>query len=248
MTSDDLINRLYERFEVAQGSGTVEFVLAELETEPATWRCGVQQLEDRRWAITLTPDLRLYEGVTTVEEYLDRLIDHISPVEPTPVFRSSGLALPEAIDYLNLAWRVHTEHPLFRVPRAEGAAKLAFECQSADEFDSLLSALCGILGRAELPGDGGSKLVDLEEYLESTLGEEAADRAIEAVKDLRAFFDLRAWRQHAGADERGHYAMRRLGLQLPATSWREAWATIQARGVNALNVIREELEGALWIA
>jgi hypothetical protein len=245
LTSGQLITDLQRRFKADPPPGTREFILDLIEHEPATWGCGVQRLESR-WELTLTPVLRLYAGVTTVEQYVDHLVDHLSPAAPPAVFRPSGLALPEAVDYLNLAWRMFTTLPLFRIPRAEGAAKLASECRGSDEFDALLSALCSILGRVELPGHGGTSLKDLEAYLKERLDVDAAGRACEAVKDLRALFALRAWRQHAGgADDRGHGGMRRLGLQLPASDWATAWATVQGRSVAALNALREEVEDAL---
>ena len=76
----------------------------------------------------------------------------------------------------------------------------------------------------------------------SKLPEDAAARTDDAVDDLRAVFDLRAWRQHEGTDARAHRGMQRLGLALPPADWGEAWANVQSKAVIALSALREEIE------
>jgi hypothetical protein len=214
-----------------------------LSSEPSTSRCGVQPSQED-WVATLGSFLRRYEGVTSANDYVERVGEQLAPrLTETSVFYPSGLALPEAIDYLNAVWRLHANVPIFRIRRAESAAKLALECANPDEFESRISALCTILDDVGLPDKSGSKLIDLRAYMEKQLSDEAVGRAVDAVDDLRAVFDLRAWRQHAfGTEERLRRGTRRLGVELPAYDWGLAWATVQARCVAALNALREEVE------
>jgi hypothetical protein len=214
-----------------------------LKSEPSTWHCNVQPSE-AGWVATLTPFLRRYADVTDSADYVSRLIEQIAPPPAAPqVFYPSGLALPEAIDYLNAIWRNHADGPLLRIARAESAAKLALECAGADEFEARLSALCSILDHVALPESPDSKLIDLRNYLIERLDAESSDRTNNAIDDLRAIFDLRAWRQHPGTEARLRKGMRRLGVELPSADWGATWNTVQARCVAALHAIREEVEG-----
>jgi hypothetical protein len=216
-----------------------------IDREPATWHCQVQRRGDGGdWTARLSPFLRDYEGVNSANEYVERLVQMIAPpLPPPPPLHLSSLSLPEAIDYLNAVWRVHADKPLLRIARAEAAAKLALGCATADEFESRLSALCGILDALQIPQtDGDKKLVDLKAYLDAQLDPDAAARAGAAIDDLRACFDLRAWRQHPGTEERGLRGMRRLGIELPTPNWGEAWHDLQARATTALAALREEID------
>jgi hypothetical protein len=216
-----------------------------LSGEPSTRRCYRIGPAEGDWFFEPLPILRAYAGVTDIDDYLVRLESQISNplavVEPAVL---SSLALPEAIDYLNAIWRMRfkTDSPLFKIARAEAAAKLSIECFTADEFDSRLSALTTILDRAEFPGATNSRLFDLKEYLGEAINHDGKERALEAIDDLRALFDLRAWRQHPVADKRFRSATRRLGIELPSVDWSTAWETIRIKSVAALNAIREEIE------
>jgi hypothetical protein len=213
-----------------------------LKSEPSTWCCNIQPTETG-WTATLSPFLRRYANLADSADYVNRLIEQIAPPSAAPqVFYPSGLALPEAIDYLNAVWRIHAGGPLLHIARAESAARLALECAGADEFEARLSALCSILDHVSLPDSKNSKLIDLTNYLNEHLDAESSDRTTNAIDDLRAIFDLRAWRQHPGTEARLQKGMRRLGVELPSAEWGATWNTIQARCVAALGAIREEVE------
>ena len=79
-------------------------------------------------------------------------------------------------------------------------------------------ALGAILGHLELSG-------------RASASQEAGQRASGAISDLQAFLDLRAWRQHPGADNRGRRGMQQLGLQLTTFDYEAAWRHLQARVV-----------------
>jgi hypothetical protein len=87
-------------------------------------------------------------------------------------------------------------------------------------------------------------LEDLKTHLTDTLIPGASERAVDAVDDLRALFDLRAWRQHAGskAERKGLRGSGRLEIALPTAAPGAAWHQIQARAANALATLREEME------
>ncbi|HTX07488.1 MAG TPA: hypothetical protein VME22_02690 [Solirubrobacteraceae bacterium] len=213
-----------------------------LRHEPATWHCTARPSDDS-WELELSPFLRRYAGIGTAQEYLGRLVEVLTPAipEPPPLY-PSPLSLPEAIDYLNAIWRLHAGKPLIRIGRAEAAAKLVLDCTTVDEFESRLSAVCSILDGVDIPDRSDSKLVDLSGYLQTKLTEESAARALAAVDDLRALFDLRVWRQHAGTEDRAARGMSRLGISLPVYEWGAAWQHIQARAIAALSALREEVE------
>jgi hypothetical protein len=219
---------------------------ATLTHEPSTWRYVPRQSTDGSWAATLGPFIRAYDGVQGIADYADRLLRDISgPRQEPRAMPTSSLALPEAIDYLNAVWRSWAKEPLFLIPRVEAAAKLALECRSGDEFDARVSSLCAILDHLRIPGrhDHG-KLFDLQTYLSTDVLGAGAVRAGESITDLRALFDLRAWRQHPGGDAeaKAALAMERLGLRLPTGAWGTAWQVVQGRVVEALNALREEVE------
>jgi hypothetical protein len=216
-----------------------------LSREPAHLGLTVSQLvETDEWTVTINSRMRPFREVKTADEYVERLALLISPPQPkpAPAFVSS-LALPEAVDYLNAVWRLRAAEPLIVLARAEAAAKLALECSTADEFETRLSALCTIFAHLRVPEKAGeSSLLDLKAHMATQLSAEALSRVDEAIDDLRALFSLRAWRQHAGAHEKGLAAMQRLGIRLPADDWSAAWRELQARTVTALNALREECE------
>jgi hypothetical protein len=209
--------------------------------EPATWHCSVDPVDD--WVLTLSPFVRQYARMDTSKAYLERVVAMLTPqAAPSEPLYPSPLSLPEAIDYLNAVWRLHTERPLLKIGRAEAAAKLVLDCATVDEFESRVSALCGILDALDVPSSDGHKLTDLASYLQGELGEESADRASEAIGDLRALFDLRVWRQHSGTERRAAAGMSRLGIVLPVVDWADAWQNVRARAVTALSALREEIE------
>jgi hypothetical protein len=215
-----------------------------LKEEPATWHCG--HTGTALWSLTLSPFLRGYTGIVAGRTYLERVVELSAPSAPSPEpLYPSPLSLPEAIDYLNMVWRAHANAPMFKIGRAEAAAKLVLDCTTVEEFESRLSALCSILDSVSLPDDSGKKLVNLDGYLHGVLTDDSAERASEAINDLRAMFDIRVGRQHAGTEERARRGMSRLGLAVPIYDWGAAWQHVQVRAVGALSALREEVETLL---
>ncbi|MHB1808469.1 MAG: hypothetical protein ACYCU0_04150 [Solirubrobacteraceae bacterium] len=224
----------------------VQSIRAILEREPATWLCQFEDGNGGEWTVLPPPFLRHFRGITSSAEYVERLRAVLAPPVAAPAaLHPSSLSLPEAIDYLNAVWRAYAGAPLLSISRADAAAKLALDCANADEFETRLSAICSILAQLELPeASGNAKLTDLKTHLHDKLPDASAERAAEAIDDLRAFFDLRAWRQHSGSrpESQGRRGMERLGVELPAPDWCPAWHHLQARAVTALGTLREETQ------
>jgi hypothetical protein len=238
-------------FPASEGIGSGEnytFRIGQMLSQEPSTRSYIFRPTPDTWAATLNSGVRRYDGVQGLDDYLERLMRQIAPPvsEPAPILESA-LAVPEAFDYLNVVWRERAGRALFGFRRLEAAAKIAFDCNSSDELESRLSALCDLLYHLKLPGsDGEVKLGDLQGYLDSRLPDEGAERAHRAVDDLRAITQLRAWKQHSGgnAERAARRAMRTIGLQLPTSDWGGAWRKVQAVCVAALNAIREEVERA----
>ncbi len=234
-TAKLLLKRLDQRLDI--GPRAFDDIRELLRHEPATWHSVASENE---WK--LSPFLRSYSDIETLQGYVERVVDVYTPSQPEPEpLHPSSLSLPEAIDYLNLVWNKHAGAPLIHISRAESAVRMALDCATADEFESRISALCTILGSISLPDRDESKLIDLRQYVVEKLGPNGS-RAADAIDDLRAVFDLRVWRQHAGTDARGARGMERLGISLPVYDWGAAWAHIQSQTVAALSALREELE------
>jgi hypothetical protein len=217
---------------------TVEQLFGVLRGEPATWR-GVNQ-NGGQWGWDLT-DIRLtrYAGLQNEQDYLRRLDEVVGlpAVSPPPVILPP-MALPEALDHLDLAWRLATGERLVRVPRAAMAAKLTQSAASAEEFESRCSALSDLLGSLNLPGPG--TLQNMKARLSELLGENAG-RAQAAVDILRWAVALRVGQQHRGADVGAQRAKVALGLASYDGQWDGAWDRLRAVTVQALDTIREEI-------
>ncbi len=152
-------------------------LFALLGGEPATW-LGIGQ-QNGQWTWDLT-DARLspYAEVTTVDDYLVRLDALVAlPQQPAVADSLPALALPEAFDHLDLAWRIATGKHLFRVPRTAVPAKLTQPAASAEEFESRCSALADMLKAFDFPAEGGS-LNNMKAALGDLLGQETAGRAM----------------------------------------------------------------------
>jgi hypothetical protein len=247
--SGDIRKRIEQRWDIGDDDRLTAFTQL-MSHEPLIWLCQVTWAESGAWHVKPSPFIRRFAGVTNADDYVDRLVDAIGvrTALAAPLYPSS-LSLPEAIDYLNAVWRLTAgnSEALFRISRAEAAAKLALDCASVDELESRLSAFAGIMSQIRLPGqDGDRKLVHLRDFLEQRLDRQSSDRTTTAVDDLRAVVALRAWRQHpgSGVDKTARDAAQRLGIALPSEDWGDAWRHLRMRSVIALSAIREEIEAA----
>ena len=223
---------------VSETSVDPEELATILQGEPATWSGVTQDGGGWYWDIGRVR-LRPYREIFKCEEYLIQLEKLIgvseNPVgtEPLP-----AMALPDALDHLDLAWRLVTNDPLLRVHRVAVAAKLSYPAISADEFESRCSSLSEILGGFNLPGAGGT-LNSMKAKLTDLLGVQAG-RAHEAVDTLRDVVAIRAGQQHSGV-HRAERARAKLGLNALGGDWAGQWEQIRLVTIQALNTIREEI-------
>jgi len=130
-----------------------------------------------------------------VQDYLARLEEMVGFSQVTPPIDPLGpMALPDAFDHLDLAWRLLTGD-LVRVPRAAMAAKLTQPVARVEEFESRCSALADLLNALNMPKP--ATLHNLKARLGELLGDEAG-RAQAAIDTSRAVVALRAG-QHTRA-------------------------------------------------
>jgi len=219
-----------------------------LKREPATWGGVQERNESFTWDLTTTR-LRPYRRVRGGLEYLEVLENLVGipsvSVSPQPL---SPLALPEAIDHLDLAWRLLTKKRLVRVPRAMLAAKLTLPVISGEEFESRLSGLADLfasltLSAGELPSDS-KPLTRLRVELQQRLGDQA-ETALGAVSTLQSVAGLRNSQQHQGSAARYDSDRSALGLERFGSDWPGAWEHVRAITVEALTRLREEISGLL---
>lgn len=218
-------------------------LFAVLRGEPATWR-GVN-MNGGQWSWDLT-DVRIsrYAGIQSVQDYLARLEEVVGmPAVAVPSAALPPMAVPDALDHLDLAWRLATNERLVRVPRAAMAAKLTQPAASVEEFESRCSALADMLSSLNLSSQGGT-LQNMKSRLGELLGDHAG-RAQAAVDVLRRVVALRAGQQHQGADTRAEQAKVALGLASYPGNFGAAWDHLRAVTVQALDIIREEIGSLL---
>ena len=200
---------------------------------------------DEAWSVSLSKDLRRYRGVKDAGDYLNRVVDTIGAAGTTPTAPRypSPLGLSEAIDYLDVVWQIRFKKRLFRLPGATAIVKLSLPCSSEDEFRSRVSAICDVMARIDIPtsGDVGS-LNRLLEFARTNAGAVDSSRLSDAIASLKAISDIRAGAQHDDARSRAIDGLAKLGLPYPPPGWDVAWIAIEARAVEALNAIREEIE------
>lgn len=212
-----------------------------LRSEPATWS-QLHDVDTSEWTWDLTrARLRPYRGIVTGEQFLTALEDLVglSPAAAEPVVLPPT-ALPEALDHLDLAWRLLTGTPLVRITRAMLPAVLTQPAASAEEFESRCSALADVMNSLCTGTPEQPSLHGLKAQLADRLGERSG-RAREAVDVLRHIVAVRVGQQHRGADQRAQQARSALGLTAYASDWTAEWEHLRVVTVQALTTIREEI-------
>ena len=209
---------------------------------------------DGHWIKVVPRGVNEYEGVQTIEDYVTRL-ERITAFEHIPVRPAvpSPLGLVAALDYLDTVWRVVHKTHLFDYPNAERAAKLTYPANTVEEFDSRLSGLGEILrtanagaktvaGNTSLPKrTHDDPLAPFEGFLVRSVDPAGVDRVRQAVTDLEHALALRDAAQHAEATTRALRAFEAFAITFPVIDAQQAWMTVTARVVTALDAVREEL-------
>jgi hypothetical protein len=250
ISSDELLQELAGRG-IGDTRVTADLLVTIIDPEPPTgWGVGGQRGADG-WTREISDQVRHFESVVDIRDYLDRVAailtrpaPEASPAAPSP------LGLVAAIDYLDTVWRSVPQHPdhLFTVHSAQRTAQLAFPANTAAEFDSRLSGLGELLRSVSLPPTApatgkrrrDAPLAPLTSYLTSLLPD-SQGRIERAAETLSSVLDVRDAGQHTAAGRKGAAALAKLGVGYPPPSWPDAWSTIMARTIGALDALREEL-------
>lgn len=216
-----------------------------LDGEPATWN-GAGDSNEKGWVHRPSSSLRRFRGVRDVDEYLTLLRAWILPKEPVPVPQPvSPLGVVTAFDYLDVVWQLRFGRKVHHVPGAARAAQLTFDATTAEELDSRLSALGEMFKGLAVPGREGGPFDRMESFLAGHLSDEAIGRVRQAVGTLRLVTHVRNAAQHVGASPQAARALPELGLSYPIIDPQAAWRVVQARVVEALDMIREEVHGTI---
>jgi hypothetical protein len=220
-----------------------------LEAEPATWQ-GLDAPGGVAWIWHLE-GVRLdrFRHVATAEEYLLALEEIVgNPATSSTSAALPPMALPDALDHLDLAWRLAFKTPLMQIKRAALPAVLTQEVHSAEEFENRCSALATIfdgfttrVAADDAPGGQASgTLAGMQAKLTATLGTEA-ERAVKAVRVLRDVQSIRTGQQHRERDVEAERAKIRVGLVGYGSNWAGLWDHLRHELVDALRIVREEL-------
>jgi hypothetical protein len=236
------------------------FVYDMMEREPPTQYGGGSSGPGAQWTKYVDRGIFDYEGVASLEDYvarIERLTGFPQPMQmpATP----SPFSLVAALDYLDAVWRDRTRQRqlhLFSYPSAERAAKVGFEANTLEELDNRLTALGEILRTANKSAKAASRvkiasatrsdpLAPLKDHLARISGAAATEARIrQAVTDLEHALALRDAAQHTEAGDRAVRALNSFGIDYPIADATSAWATVNARVVDALSAIREQLSSA----
>lgn len=201
------------------------------------------------WTIRVPAVLRAYRGVATIDDYLDRASELVSPPEPPPVPPSFGaLDIPYAVGFLDAVWMNRTGSHLFVNLDPASTARLTQPCADEADFNSLMSALADVLGQVVPPGAATppqrGALEAVGRHVAAVLDGQPAARAAEAISMLISLRRIRVSTQHADARHRAVTAFGDIGMAFPPATWPEAWACIASLAKGALDVLREEIHAA----
>lgn len=251
VTSEDIAAHLLTSSIAGQSAPPVEATMLKLHQilslEPIL-HVGVQRpnLDMPHWIVRPSAALRELRAVTTIEEYLDRIIRWVAPPAP-PQLPSSleALDIPYSVDYLDAVWKSKTGIRLFSNLNPTSVARVTQSCASENDFNSLLSAVADILSRVVAPGRQSppqrGALEALSEGIDSMFETEALERVREAINVLILVRHLRSGDQHGDARHRTVEAFAALGLPFPPANWGVAWMQIAVLTKRALDAIREEV-------
>jgi hypothetical protein len=164
---------------------------------------------------------------------------------------ASPLALPEALDFLDTAWRVAfgKRQALLRLRDTTSIAKLSQVCTTRADFESQLSTLADILKAMDIPDallsktqkiDKDQTFMRLLDCMQVRLEESDYQEVERAVITLRTVNEVRVALQHSGASRDLPTSLVKLGIPYPP-QWRDAWDRIRAATIEALRIVREKV-------
>lgn len=156
----------------------------------------------------------------------------------------SPQAIEQALDDLDVRWRLAFGQPVVRLPGAEDVSILALACSTRDEFERRLSSLADIIKKFDVSDsvlqpatnlpEKALTLARLETLFTSRLADEDQGQVMSAIAVLRDVNSLRVGGQHSGdARNRRMRAADSLGVPLDGR-WGEAWERVRALAAQAI--------------
>lgn len=232
----------------------MEHLHAMAQLEPPTWGGGTNQQESPVWWADLGPEIRGYDGVIDVEDYLTHVAAELTAVKPAVRPEPpADMALVWSIDYLSTAWKVRFRKYLIEhVTSLERAARLSHPVRTAAEFEAALSAFTEILAHFHVEdppaalreeGQDMHPLAKMEVYLTpARLGRGDRDRVLTAMGTLNAIRVVRNGIHHVKSEPAAFAALHELGIGYPVMDWGWAWDAIRIAAAEAFHTIREEVQ------
>ena len=254
VTDGEIANHLRGAGIPIAGPGAIDELLLKVRVvlghEPFLYSVVQQPTPFGPWTVQVPAVLRGYRDVTAVEDYIDKVIELVTPPPPPAVPLSIGaLDIPYAVGYLDAVWQSQTGTHLFVNLDPASIARLTQSCGSEEEFNSLMSALADVLGQVVTPSSAippqHAALEAVRDYLVPMLDTDAADRVSGAFQTLIRLRHIRVSTQHADARHRAVTSFQEIGLPFPPASWSQAWAHIVVLAMGALDVLREEAHAGL---
>jgi hypothetical protein len=222
-----------------------------LKHEPFLYNVVQQPKPDiEEWTVRVPAALRAYRGISSIDDYLHRLVEQVAPPELPPVPLSARpLDIPNSVGYLDAVWTSKTASRLFVNLDPHSVVRLTQPCGNEEDFNSLMSALADVLGQVVTPGRAAphqrGALEGVRDYLVPLLEDEAAERVTDAFATLIRLRHIRVAAQHSDARHKAVAAFRDLGLPFPPVSWNWAWAHVASMTTGALDALREEVHVGL---
>jgi hypothetical protein len=220
-----------------------------LRLEPSTWSGIPGHPDDAAWSWDLSRASLWPYIATSGQNYLTALEQHVIGV-PAPLAATGPidpLALPRALDNLDVTWLALTKARLMQRRSSTSLAELALSVNSGEEYQSRLSALADALSLIRVPStDDTTGPLNrfknaLRERVTDPITEEQAAAAVDRLRDLVA---LRVGQQHTGAALRGREAAGRLGIQYTG-DWDRTWVQVRHIAIQALYEINDSLASEL---
>lgn len=216
-------------------------LLALLKGEPVTWNIHEETSPLWRWDLSRTR-LRDFANVRSGEDYLAALEGTVGvaqrQADPPPL---PPMALADAFDHLDLAWRLWQGKALLRINRTAVGAELAQPAGSRDEFRSRCSTLVDFINRLDVPPTPDPKVhgsLQRLDHVATTMASGHGGQAAAGVVVLRRIVALRNAQQHGGHVKDAEKARVDLGLSRFASDWSREWDLVRHAAVNALRDLR----------
>jgi hypothetical protein len=204
------------------------------------------------WSIEVPPGISRYEGIQTIEQYIERVTDILTPAEvPYTGSAPAGLSLPDALSFLDAVWHARVGVPLFERFDPSSIEKLSLPVTTPAELDAWTSAVADVLSEIRVPADSTIErrrkrpVKVLGEWLIKTLPEAEGLRVADEIDALARVGDIRVGAQHSAVRYKAVDAFEALGLRFPPEDWQATWTALQERVIGALVAIRQEVHAGL---